>query len=180
VDQLIARKQGRGTFVIDQTTEENILRFINLRDRSGERIASMGEMLAQTVRRATVEEQERLRLEPSETIVATTRARKHQEQPFLVEERCLAVSRFHDLEADAVGDYRILALAQEHGLNLVKAVEQASIAEATPEQAKLLAVETGAMLLKLDRVIFAPDDLAVERRIAFCNLKDEVYFAEMR
>ena len=179
-DQLVERKQGRGTFVVDQTTDENILRFVNLRDRSGERVPSVGEVLAQTVRSATAEEQERLELEPSETIVATTRLRRHQGRPFLVEERCLAVSRFDGLEASGVGDYRVLVLAQEHGLNLVKAVEHATIAEATPEQVELLAVEAGAILLKLDRVIFAADDLPVERRIAFCNLKDEVYFAEMR
>jgi GntR family transcriptional regulator len=179
-DQLVARRQGRGTFVVDQTTDENILRFINLRDRSGERVPTVAETLAQTVRPATAEEQDRLELGPSETVVATTRLRRHHGRPFLVEERCLAVSRFVGLEADAVGDYRVIVLAQERGLNLVKAVEQASIAETTPEQAELLAVEAGAILLKLDRVIFAGDNLPVERRIAFCNLKDEVYFAEMR
>lgn len=179
-DQLVARKQGRGTFVVDQTSEENILRFVNLRDRSGERIPSIGEILAQTVRPATADEQERLRLGTSEIVVATKRLRRHRGQPILVEERCLAVGRFRGLKASAVGDYRVLVLAQEHGLNLVKAVEQASIAEAIPEQAELLAVEVGAILLKLDRVIFATDDLPVERRIAYCNLRDEVYFAEMR
>ncbi len=179
-DQLVARKQGRGTFVVDQTTDEHILRFINLRDRSGERIAGVGEMLAQTVRPATAEEQARLRVGPAETVVATKRLRRHQDRPFLVEERCLAVSRFRGLEASAVGDYRVIVLAQERGLNLVKAVERASLSEATPEQAELLAVDAGAVLLKLDRVIFAGDDLPVERRVAFCNLKDEVYFAEMR
>jgi GntR family transcriptional regulator len=179
-DHLVARKQGRGTFVVDPTSDENILRFVNLRDRHGARLASVGEMLAQTTRPATAEDSERLQLGASEAVVATKRLRRHQGRPLLVEERCLAVGRFRGLAASAVGDYRIIELAQKHGLNLVRATESTSSSAATPEHAKLLSVDVGALLLKLDRVIFAGDDLPVERRIAFCNLEDESYVTEMR
>jgi GntR family transcriptional regulator len=179
-DQLILRKQGRGTFVVDHTSEENILRFVNLRDRNGARIACVGEMLAQTVRSATAEEQERLQLGASEPVVATKRLRRHHDRPLLVEERCLAVSHFPGLKASDVGDYRIIVLAQKHGLHYGKAIENVALSTATPEHAELLSVDVGAPLLKLDRVIFAGDDLPVEERVAFCNLKDEiVYSAEI-
>ena len=38
-DRLISRRQGRGTFVIDQTSEECAIRFSNIRDADGIRIA---------------------------------------------------------------------------------------------------------------------------------------------
>jgi GntR family transcriptional regulator len=179
-DRLLVRKQGRGTFVIDHTSAENILRFINLRNSNGERIAGVGEMLAQTVRPVTAEEEERLQVGASELVACTKRLRKHQGRPLLVEERCLALSRFPGLGASAPGDYQIIVLAQKCGLHLGKAIERVNPSKATPELAKLLSIDVGAMLLKLDRVIYSGDGLPVERRIASCHLKDEFYFAEIQ
>ena len=38
-ERLISRRQGRGTFVIDQTSNEHAVRFSNIRDPDGIRIA---------------------------------------------------------------------------------------------------------------------------------------------
>ena len=38
-ERLISRRQGRGTFVIDQTSDECAIRFSNIRDPDGIRIA---------------------------------------------------------------------------------------------------------------------------------------------
>jgi GntR family transcriptional regulator len=178
-DQLIARKQGRGTFVIDHTDAEKICRFISLCSKSGERVDGVGEMLSQAVRCVSGEEAERLQLDASEEVVWTKRLRRLDGRPFLVEERCLVVGRFPGLEAGAVGDYKVIELAQKFGVHLSKASEHVRLAEATPELAALLSVDAGAPLLALDRVIFSGDDLPVERRIAFCHLQDEFYLARM-
>jgi GntR family transcriptional regulator len=179
-DQLIARKQGRGTFVIDHTAAEKICRFINLRGNDGERVQGVGELLSQTVRPvAAGEEAERLQVDASEPVVWTKRLRRLNGRPFQVEERCLVVSRFPGLQASAVGDYKVIVLAQKFGVHLSRACEHARLAVATPELAALLSVDVGTSLLALDRVIFSGDGLPVERRIAFCHLQDEFYLARM-
>ena len=91
---LISRRQGRGTFVIDQTAPENILRFVNLRDANGERLAGTGRMLAQAVRSASSGEIERLQVDAGELVVWTKRLRSHQGKPLLVEERSSSRAAF--------------------------------------------------------------------------------------
>src|SRR5262249_56944941 len=41
-ERLISRRQGRGTFVIDQTSDEYAIRFNNIRDADGARVAGSG------------------------------------------------------------------------------------------------------------------------------------------
>jgi GntR family transcriptional regulator len=178
-DRFIARKQGRGTFVIDQTSPERILRFVNLRDANGERVAGVGRILAQAVRPAAALKETRLQVETTEPIVWTNRLRTHRGLPLLVEERYLALSRFPGLKAGDVGDYEIIVLAQSHGVHLAKAIEDVRISRATPQQASLLEVDAGHPLLALDRVIYSGEDLPVEQRIAFCRLTDQFYSAEL-
>jgi GntR family transcriptional regulator len=178
-ERLLVRKQGRGTFVVDHASGENLLRFINLRASNGERIVGIGEILAQSVRTATAEEREQLELDAAETVVATKRLRRHAERPLSVEERCLAVSRFPGLAAREVGDYGIMRLAQKCGLIFGQAIEKIRLAEATPEHADLLDTQVGSPLLRLDRLIYSAGSkaLPVERRIAFCHLGDDMFYA---
>lgn len=63
-----------------------------------------------------------------------------------------------------------MALAERCGLHLAQACERVSLAESGCEVAYLLSVEPGKALLRLDRVICARHDLAVEWRIGLCKL----------
>jgi GntR family transcriptional regulator len=178
-DRLVTRKQGRGTFVIDQTSPEHICRFVNLRDAKGERVAGCGKLLAQAMRPAAAHGETRLEVQASEPVMWTKRLRTHHGQPLLLEDRFLALSRFPGVNAGEVGDYQIVVLAQAHGVHLAKAIEHVGLTQATPEQASLLHIEAGAALLKLDRVIYSGEADPVEQRIAVCHLTDQCYCAEM-
>jgi DNA-binding GntR family transcriptional regulator len=83
-------------------------------------------------------------------------------------------------DKELVGNYLIASLARKYGTHLARATEKLSLAEASPEIAKLLMVEPRARLLKLDRVVFSIRDEPIEWRVALCELKDEHYLAESR
>jgi GntR family transcriptional regulator len=179
-DRLVLRRQGRGTSVVDQATGEVAARFTNIRNGEGRRIVGDMELLTQTKAEATEIERQRLQLNAGDPVLRTTRLRRYKNQLFMHEEASLAVSRFPGLDGGDAGNYRMSALAQRHGIHLVKASERVTLEEAAPQTAKQLDVEARTRLLKLDRVIYATGGHPVEWRVAVCSLvEDMLYLAEM-
>jgi GntR family transcriptional regulator len=179
-DRVVLRRQGRGTSVVDQATGEVAVRFSNLRDGTGRRIAGDIELVAQTKDTATATERQRLQLGAGELVLRTTRLRRYNGELFMHEEVALAVGRFPGLEGEDAGAYRVSALAQRHGIHLAKATESVKLVEATPRVAKRLDVKPRTGVFELDRVIYAASGHPVEWRVASCSLKaDMFYLAEI-
>jgi GntR family transcriptional regulator len=181
-DNLIERRQGRGTFVLDHTQGDLAIRFNNIRDRNGQRIApASSKLLEQRIGLATLEEQAHLKVSPNDKVLRTRRVSDHEGRPHMYEEASLVMSRLPGLpDEELVGNYLITSLARKYGTLLARATEKLSFAAAAPEIAKLLMVEPCARLLKLDRVVFGISDEPIEWRIALCDLKTEHYLAESR
>lgn len=174
---LVVRRQGRGTFVVDHASQEMAVRFDKLCREDGEGIAGHTEVLARTVDRPTEDERKRLQMRPDETVFRTQRLRKHDGRPFMFEEARVAISQLTGFETGDVEDCSIVALAQRHGVHLAQASERLSMAAATPEVAKLLRIEPGKMLLKLDRLIVSTAGRPVEWRMGQCDLEECSYLA---
>jgi GntR family transcriptional regulator len=117
---LLVRRQGRGTFVVDQASREIAGRFDKLYGSNGERLVSDVKVLEQVVQPATEEEQARLKIRPQEKILRTRRLRTSRGQPFLLEVAAVAASRLPGLEPSRVQDHPIATLAQRHGVHLAR------------------------------------------------------------
>src|SRR6476646_9160336 len=72
-DRLVVRRQGRGTFVIDQASGDVAARFSNIRNGEGRRIGGDMELLAQVKAVAAEIERQRLQLGAGEAVLRTTR-----------------------------------------------------------------------------------------------------------
>jgi GntR family transcriptional regulator len=179
-DRLVVRRQGRGTFVVDQASGDVATRFSNIRNGEGRRIGGDMELLAQAKAVAIEIERQRLQLGAGDAVLRTTRLRRYKSQLFMHEEVVLAMSRFPGLDEKNAGALRISALAQRHGIHLAKASERVTLEEASAQTAERLDVDLHTRLLKLDRVVFAAGGYPVEWRVAYCSLKEDMlYFAEM-
>jgi GntR family transcriptional regulator len=178
-DQIVVRRQGRGTFVVDQTQPEATSRFELLRQRNGERVVSRTELLQSSSGDPTQLEQERLQIPADQPVVRKRRRLSTLGRSLMVEDACLATSRLPGLEPNDVGDWSITALAQQHGVHLLRASEKVSVEAASPEIADLLHVQPETMVLRLDRIVSATGDAPIEWRIGFCHLQDEYYLANV-
>ncbi len=178
-ERLICRRQGRGTFVIDQTTTENAVRFSNIRDPQGLRIGS--DMVRCTIVAATANETEarHLQLRTGEPIFRIHRVRAHDGIPLMVEESIIPQSHFPGLEREGDVSPSIVVLAHHFGVLLGRAEEKVGVAAARGDVAKLLNVAEGEPLLTLDCVVHAIDGRPIEWRLASCNLRENHYFAAM-
>lgn len=174
--KLVTRRQGKGTFVLDQASQELAVRFSNIRDGDGQRIVGDMELLTREKAAASSRERDKLRLDPDEQVVRLVRVRRHEAQPFMYEEVSLPLSRFRGLDDSGAENDRITALAQRHGIHLARSSEQVGMVEAASPVAAHLNVAAGTPLLKLDRVITATDGLPVEWRIGLCHLGEKMLY----
>jgi GntR family transcriptional regulator len=178
-ERLLTRRQGRGTFVNDQSSEELAERFSNIHATDGERIAGESKMLSIEQAQANPAECARLRLRADDKVWRIQRVRLHKSEPFMVEEVAMPAALFPDLDAQEAFNHRIVVLAQQYGILLGKGEERVAIGAASPTVAETLSVKAGAPILVLDRLVHDLDGQAVEWRLGMGQFANKHYLAEI-
>jgi GntR family transcriptional regulator len=180
-EHLVTRRQGRGTFVNDQNSEELAVRFCNVRKPDGRRIVGRFRNVSLTEATASEMECARLQITPQDRVFRAERIRLDQERPFMVEALSIPAALFPDFAVSVGALPHVTELAQRYGILLGKAEERVSVETASGEIAKTLGIAVGAPVAVLDRVVFALDDRRpVEWRIGRCHLGAGHYLAEMK
>lgn len=178
-ERLISRRQGRGTFVIDQTSNEHAVRFSNIRDPDGIRIAGETESCAIVPAAANETEARLLQLRYGDPVFRIHRVRTHNDVPLMIEESTIPQARFPGLAQESDISPSIVVLAHRYGVLLGRAEEKIGVDLAKGEVAQALKVPEGTPLLTLDCVVYAIDSGPIEWRVARCNPRDNHYLAEM-
>jgi len=167
-ERVLTRRQGRGTFVKDPTSEDRIVRHCNLRDPRGK--AMRGDIRTLKFAEATADEFERSRLGLAWNgqVYRVTRARAHQDRTFMVEEVSLPTALFPGLPERNVTPLALPELAQAYGILLGKGEEHVSIAAASALASEVLKIAEASPVLHLDRVIMTRDGRPAEWRRGEC------------
>jgi GntR family transcriptional regulator len=178
-ERLLSRRQGRGTFVNDQTAEEFAQRFSNLRAVSGQHLD--GRVKTTRVAEDDASESERLQLGlgPRDRVYRIDRTCLHKDKPFMVERAVVPAALFPKLEANIEAASRIITLAQQYGVLLGKAEERLSIGKAAHPVTEVIDVPLGTPVMVLDRIVHALDGRPIEWRMGWCHLADRYYRAEI-
>jgi GntR family transcriptional regulator len=178
-ERLLTRRQGRGTFVNDQSSDELAVRYSNIRTTDGERITGEVEVVSITQGSANAAECNRLRLRPDDKVWRIQRVRMHKGELFMIEDVVMPAALFPDLDEQKDLSSRIVVLAQQYGILLGKGDERVSIGAASPEVARTIRVEAGAPVLVLDRLVHDLSGRAVQWRVATGHFADKYYLAEI-
>ena len=178
-ERLVTRRQGRGTFINDPSSEEHGQRYNSIRGRDGKCLDRHMEVL--NFLETTVNEREclRLHLRLRERVIRIRRLRIVDGQPYMLEDVAMPAKLFSDwTHQDA--SQRIVVLAQQSGLLLGRGEERLSIGAAAPDVATALKVENGATVMRLDRVIYTLDGKPAEWRIVQCLMDGRHYLADLK
>ena len=178
-ERLLTRRQGRGTFVNDQSSEELAVRYSNIRGKDGAHVAGDVELLDVTEAGVSEAECVRLRLRPHERVHRVRRVRLRGGKPYMFENVAMPAAQFPGLSEQTLS-HRIVVLAQQFGLLLGKGEERITIGKASPEIAATLRVEPETPLLNLDRLVCTLDGRPVEWRLGQCRIDDTYYLAEFK
>jgi GntR family transcriptional regulator len=174
-EHVLTRKQGRGTFVNDQGSDELATRFCNIVSAGREPIATRVELGPTTEDAANELECARLGLRLQDRVYRILRSYFHEERPLMVEEASVPAELFPDLLKRRDAAERLTLMAQQYRLLPGKTEELISVRRAKASIAEALKVAAASPVLVLDRVTFDLRGRAIEWRVAYCNFNNEYY-----
>lgn len=178
-ENLLVRRQGRGTFVSEHTERRALFLFFNLVGEDGTRTMPVSRVISCEHRKATAEERAHLELTTDAEVVTVKRVRSLHGEPAIVDRVTVSRALFPGLGSDVKLPENLYRFYQgEYSITIAKAQERVRAVSASPEEAKLLGLESGVPLLEIDRISLTLDARPVEWRVSRCNTSHHTYVAE--
>ncbi len=180
-DNLLVRRQGKGTFVATHAEQHVQYRFLRLVPDAGERDAqgpAERTILDCRRTRATAEVARILGLRTGDPVVQVRRVLSFAGSPTILEDLWLPGVAFKGLTTEQMAAYQGPTYAMfelEFGVRMVRAEEKLRAVAADAQQARLLAVPEGWPLLSVERVAFTYNDVPMELRRGLYRTDDRHY-----
>ena len=168
-ENLLMRRQGKGTFVATHAEEQVQYRFLRLAPDQAEQAAdaSRREFLDCRRLRAPADEARSLKLKTGDMVVEVRRVLHFSGQAVVLDDIWLPGHLFKGLTADRLSQYQgpMYGLFEsEFGVRMIRAEEKIRAVTADPAVAALLQVQPGSPLLSVERLSFTYGDQPVEVR----------------
>ncbi len=175
-EQLLIRRQGRGTFVALPEEGRILFKFFRLVADGGDRLFPQSRVLARAKAKADANDRAQLGLQKGEDVWRIDRVRRLGDSPVISERITLPFLRFESLGQMADIPNNVYALYSEHfGITIGKAAEKLKAAKANAAVSKQLGCDVGHPVLAVERLALALDGTPVEHRISYC-LTDSFHY----
>ena len=175
-EKLLERRQGKGTFIAENTQERALFRFFRMAHPGGERVTPVSGAETVKVRVSRAADQARLGLARGDRVIEIRRVRLIEGRPAIRELIVLPAVLFPGIERRCPLPNTLYSLYQtDYGINIVSAQEELSAVAATTEDAAELGVPAGRPILMIDRIAVSLQDLKVEWRLSRVRSDDLVY-----
>ena len=177
-ENLVMRRQGKGTFVATHAEQQVQYRFLRLMPNSGD-LRSEGPAERQIIDckrlRAPADIARSLALRAGDAVLQLRRVLAFQGAPTILEDVWLPGGPFKGLTAERLASYRgpmYVLFETEFGVRMVRAEEKIRAVAADAASAELLGVRVGEPLLSVERTAYTYNDLPMElRRGLYCTDK---------
>jgi GntR family transcriptional regulator len=166
-DNLLVRRQGKGTFVATHAEQNTQYRFLRLTADDGSRRALQRRLLDCRHARADAAVAAALGLKTGDAVVVLRRLLLDGERAVVFEEIWLPGRSFRRLTSERLAGYRgpMYALFEtEFGVRMIRAEEKIRALAADAESARLVGVPVGTPLLSVERRSFTYGEKPVELR----------------
>lgn len=180
-ENLVVRRQGKGTFVATHSEQQVQYRFLRLMPDSGdlddEGPAQRNILECRRVR-APADVARALALRPGDAVMQVRRVLSFSGVPTILEDLWLPGQAFKGLTAEQIAQYQGPTYAMyevDFGVRMVRAQED--IRAITPDAAEcqLLQVPAGTPLLSVERIAFTYNDIPMELRRALYRTDSHHY-----
>jgi GntR family transcriptional regulator len=166
-ENLLVRRQGKGTFVATHTEQTTRYRFLRLAADDGSGRGLERRLLECKRVRASADVAHALELKSGDPVVFVRRLLLDLRRPVVLDEIWLPGRLFKDLSAQRLQEYEgpMYALFEAaFGVQMLRAEEKIRAVAATPAAAQWLAVTPGAPLLSVERRSLTYGERPVELR----------------
>jgi GntR family transcriptional regulator len=182
-DNLVVRRQGKGTFVATHTEEKSSLfRFLRIRRNDGGDEYPGSRVVDVRRARASAEVARMLDLKPGDPVILLRRVLEYSGEPVVLDEIALPGGPFKGLTKSRVDAYQgsmYSFFETQFGVRMLKAREKLRAVPADAMSARMLGVRQGDPLLAVDRVTLTYGDRPVEWRRGLCTTRLHHYVNEI-
>jgi GntR family transcriptional regulator len=169
-ENLVVRRQGKGTFVATHAEQRVRYRFLKLMPDSGDREAegpAQRAILECRRVRATAEVARALALRTGDAVVQVRRTLAFGGVPTILEDFWLPGNTFKGLTAEQMAEFRgptYVMFELDFGVRMVRAEEKIRAVAAEMPHAGVLQVAPGTPLLSVERISYTYNDVPMELR----------------
>jgi len=177
-DNLLVRRQGRGTFVATHAEQQVQYRFLRLMPDEGNALGMERRLLDCRRTRAPADVARMLACKSGDAVVQLRRLLLTAGKPVVLDEIWLPGALFKGLTAERLADYKgpmYGMFEAEFGVRMIRADEKIRALAADAATAALLAVAPGFPLLSVERLSFTYGDAPVELRRGLYNTTQHFY-----
>lgn len=181
-ENLLLRRQGKGTFVSTHSDPRSFFRFLRLAPNEGEFQPTQSIPIECWRAKAGADVARMLGLEQGAAIIVLRRLLKFGEEPVVFDEIYLPGELFQDLSLDILksSEQSLYSLFESrYGVRMIRADERLRAISADQVSADLLQVEKGSPLLLVERVTFTYGNKPVEWRRGFYSTRNYHYHNEL-
>ena len=182
-ENLVVRRQGKGTFVATHSDPRAFFRFLRLIPLSGESIEQSSSIPLECWRaKAGPEAARTLALKLGDPIIIVRRVLKFSDKPVVVDEIYLPGETFAGLSLDVLKEHQgsVYSLFESRfGVRMIRAEERIRAVAADRANAELLHVAEGSPLLSVERVSYTYGDRPVEWRRGLYSTAEHCYYNEL-
>jgi GntR family transcriptional regulator len=167
-ENLLFRRQGKGTFVATHLEARVRFRFLRLAPNEGAPEPAQSKVLDCRRLRATADVARALEIKAGDPVVAIRRLLSFSNTPTVIDDIYLPGALFKGLTADLLNDYSgpLYGLFEsEFGINMVRAEEKIRAVAAPDDVALALGLASSIPLLCVERISFTYGNRPVELRI---------------
>ena len=178
-ENLLVRRQGKGTFVATHTEEKSGFRFLRIRRNDGKPEYPGNRLIELRRARASAETARLLGLKAGDGVFVLRRVLEFGGAPAIFDDITLPAALFNGLTRARYAAYpgsMYGFFETQFGVRMLRAEERLHAVAADATSAPILRVAQGAPLLAVDRVSFTYGDRPVEFRRGLCTTRHEHYW----
>jgi GntR family transcriptional regulator len=175
---LLVRRQGKGTFVATHQEDDWQYRFLRLAPDSGEKFHLTNQFLVCIKTKASPYIANLLKLKVGDTVIHIDRVQSFAGKPIVFEEIWLSGARFKGLDLEVLNAWHgpVYALYEsQFATHMVRAEEKIKAVAADETLAAHLQLPVGAPLLSVERLAFTYGNKPVEIRHARYDTSEQHY-----
>lgn len=181
-ENLLLRRQGKGTFVASHVGPSNQHRFLRLAPDEGPKVAPLSTLIDLTRDKAAPLIARALQLRAGSAVIRFRRLLTFAGRPLILDEMVLPSARFPRLTfaqlvsrtGSIYGFYE-----EEFGVRMIRAEERLRAVSAGADAFEHLGVPLGTPLLCVDRTAYTYGNVPVEWRRGLCLTEGYAYFNEL-
>ena len=181
-ENILIRRQGKGTFVASHNEEGSQLRFLRLASTKNSKEKLDNHLISFNKEKVTNKIAKILGINVGTTIVSIKRVLTFNQKPLILDFIKVPASSFRKLTPEMIVEnhgamYRMYET--DFGIQMLRAQEKIRAVGANADTAKLLLVTENTPVLSVERISFTYGDKPIEWRLGLCLTENHHYASEL-